>query len=254
MAMQGIRRVVAVTGAEAEAAMSKAEGLTVAVDNALTMSGPQLEATATALRLVRRLAMPACEPPCWLDTCTLVFGTQLELTQGGHAQDVEGSALPAAAKAALRTKLATLQKRVLEEMKAAAAANKARASSAALEAAGKALVAGHKFAVMQLEVPRHHAAGLAFIVKTTVMRMVLARQPSDKHCCRCWLMLLRCVWQVGLDSKAVMDAWQAIHKQHPTLPVMMITADASESSADYLRLPCMPCTCRPTHWGCAWRC
>lgn len=49
---QGIRRVVAVTGAEAEAAMSKAEGLTVAVDAALGMSGPQLEATATALRQV----------------------------------------------------------------------------------------------------------------------------------------------------------------------------------------------------------
>ena len=71
----------------------------------------------------------------------------------GHAlQDVEGSALPAAAKGALRTKLAALQKRVLEEMKAAAAANKARASSAALEAADLALAAGHKFAVMQLQV------------------------------------------------------------------------------------------------------
>lgn len=75
-----------------------------------------------------------------------------------HAQDVEASALPAAAKAALRTKLGTLQKRVAEEMKAAAAANKARASSAAVQAADSAVAAGATFVVLQLEARPHRSA------------------------------------------------------------------------------------------------
>ena len=68
------------------------------------------------------------------------------------AQEVEGSALPAVAKGALRTRLVALQKRVYEEQKAAAAANKARAASAAIDAADAAVAAGRKFAIMQLEV------------------------------------------------------------------------------------------------------
>ena len=37
-----------------------------------------------------------------------------------------------------------------------------------------------------------------------------------------------CKWvQVGLDSKAVGEAWQAINKKHPSLPVAIFTSDAS---------------------------
>jgi hypothetical protein len=50
--MQGIRRVVAVTSAEAEAAVAKAEGLGVAMEAAQKLSGPGLEAELTRLRQV----------------------------------------------------------------------------------------------------------------------------------------------------------------------------------------------------------
>jgi len=46
-------------------------------------------------------------------------------------QSIDKTALPAAAKAALRNRLTGLQKRVLDDQKAAAAANKAQATSAA---------------------------------------------------------------------------------------------------------------------------
>ena len=68
------------------------------------------------------------------------------------AQSIDKAALPAAAKAALRNRLARLQKRVLEEQKAAAAANKAQATSAAVEVADSAAAAGQKFVVLQLQV------------------------------------------------------------------------------------------------------
>ena len=68
------------------------------------------------------------------------------------AQSIDKTALPAAAKAALRDRLAGLQKRVLEEQKAAAAANKAQATSAAVEIANSAAAAGQKFVVLQLQV------------------------------------------------------------------------------------------------------
>jgi alanyl-tRNA synthetase len=38
---------------------------------------------------------------------------------------------------------------------------------------------------------------------------------------------ISCV-QVGLDSKAVLEAWNAIHKKHPNMPVVIVTADAGE--------------------------
>ena len=67
-------------------------------------------------------------------------------------QSIDKTALPAAAKAALRNRLAGLQKRVLDDQKAAAAANKTQATSAAVEAADSAAAAGHKFVVLQLKV------------------------------------------------------------------------------------------------------
>ena len=50
--MQGIRRVVAVTGMEAELAMSKAEGLMVGVEAAGKLAGPELEAQYATLKQV----------------------------------------------------------------------------------------------------------------------------------------------------------------------------------------------------------
>ena len=35
--------------------------------------------------------------------------------------------------------------------------------------------------------------------------------------------------QVGLDSKAVLEAWNAIHKKHADMPVVIITADAGKA-------------------------
>ena len=52
MMSQGIRRVVAVTGMEAELAMSKAEGLMVGVEAADKLSGPELEAQYATLKQV----------------------------------------------------------------------------------------------------------------------------------------------------------------------------------------------------------
>ncbi len=68
------------------------------------------------------------------------------------AQSIDKTALPAAAKAALRNRLAGLQRRVLDEQKAAAAANKAQATSAAVEVADDAAAAGQRFVVLQLQV------------------------------------------------------------------------------------------------------
>ena len=60
--------------------------------------------------------------------------------------------MPAAAKAALRNRLGALQRRVLDNQKAAAAANKAQATAAAVEAADSSAAAGQKHVALCLEV------------------------------------------------------------------------------------------------------
>ena len=50
--LQGVRRVVAVTSAEAEAAVARAEALTKAMEAAQKLTGPALEAEIAALRQV----------------------------------------------------------------------------------------------------------------------------------------------------------------------------------------------------------
>ena len=37
--------------------------------------------------------------------------------------------------------------------------------------------------------------------------------------------------QVGLDTKAILEAWTAIQKKHPELPVFIVTSDAGTSSS-----------------------
>jgi alanyl-tRNA synthetase len=65
---------------------------------------------------------------------------------------VDTAVCPAAAKAAIRDRIAALTKRCLEAAKAAAAANKEAAAAAAMAAADAAVDAGKAFVVLQLQV------------------------------------------------------------------------------------------------------
>ena len=102
-------------------------------------------------------------------------------------QTVDPAPIPAAQKSSLRDQLAALQKRVLEGQKKASAANKQRATQAAVADADSAVAAGQKFGVISVD--------------------------------------------VGLDPKALLEAWNAIQKQHANLPVIMFSTDQSESSS-----------------------
>ncbi len=102
-------------------------------------------------------------------------------------QTIDPAPIPAAQKASLRDQLASLQKRVLEGQKKAAAANKQHATQTAVADADAAVAAGQKFGVMRVD--------------------------------------------VGLDPKALLEAWNAIQKQHPRLPVIMFSSDQG--------MPCM---------------
>jgi len=102
-----------------------------------------------------------------------------------NLQTIDPAPIPAAQKAALRDQLASLQKRVLEGQKKAAAANKQRATQAAVADADKAVTAGQKFGIIRVD--------------------------------------------VGLDPKALLEAWNAIQKQHPKLPVIMFSTDQGKT-------------------------
>jgi alanyl-tRNA synthetase len=115
---KGVRRVVAVTGAEAAAAI--AEGARIEGDVAkaegLEGSDPSLDAAVNALKVA-----------------------------------VDAAAISYALKAQLRDRVAALSRRVLDAAKAAAAAAKERASAAAVAAADAAVAAGQ--ATIALAVP-----------------------------------------------------------------------------------------------------
>ena len=98
-------------------------------------------------------------------------------------QDVDTAVIPAAAKAALREGIAKLQKRVLDGLKAAGAANKRKAIDTAVAAAAAAVAGGRGFLVTELD--------------------------------------------VGLDSKAVQEAYKAVRDAQPSLPTLFVTADAT---------------------------
>lgn len=102
-----------------------------------------------------------------------------------NLQTIDPATISAAQKAALRDQLASLQKRVLEGQKKAAAANKQRATQAAVADADKAVTAGQRFGIMRVD--------------------------------------------VGLDPKALLEAWNAIQKQHPKLPVIMFSTDEGKT-------------------------
>ncbi|KAA6428526.1 MAG: Alanyl-tRNA synthetase [Trebouxia sp. A1-2] len=149
---KGIRRLVAVTGKEAAAAIKEGEGLANQLAAAQKLHGQQLETEVAALK-----------------------------------QTIDPATISAAQKAALRDQLASLQKRVLEGQKKAAAANKQRATQAAVADADKAVTAGQRFGIMRVD--------------------------------------------VGLDPKALLEAWNAIQKQHPKLPVIMFSTDEGKGKA-----------------------
>ena len=114
-----------------------------------------------------------------------------------HAEQViDPSPIPAAQKAFLRDQLAALQKRVLEGQKKASAANKQRATQAAVADADAAVAAGQKYGVMRVD--------------------------------------------VGLDPKALLEAWNAIQKQHPHLPVIMFSIDQGKLCSRVLEAADVP--------------
>jgi alanyl-tRNA synthetase len=150
---KGIRRIVAVTGADAAAAGAAADAL--AARAAALAARPPAEAAAdiTALKIA-----------------------------------VDEGVIPAARKAALRGEVQALVKAVVEEQKKAAAANKERAVAAAVAAADAAAAAGAPYLV--------------------------TRVPG-----------------VGLDAKALQQAWNAIQKRHPALAVMFFAEGEGKGMA-----------------------
>ncbi|KAK9823998.1 hypothetical protein WJX72_006880 [[Myrmecia] bisecta] len=149
---KGVRRVVAVTAGEAEAAIKTSDALFVKLEAAKKLSGEALEKEVSALKQV-----------------------------------LEEAVIPAAAKASLRQQVGVLQKALLESAKKAGAANRETAIATALETADKAAAEGAKFAVMAVN--------------------------------------------VGLDPKALLEAWNAIQKKHPALPAIMFSKDAAKGKA-----------------------
>ncbi|KAL4856101.1 Alanine--tRNA ligase [Chlorella vulgaris] len=114
---KGVRRIVAVTGDEAEAAIALADQLAEQVAAASKLAPAEMAAEVKAL-----------------------------------SQSVSGAVIPTVRKSALTESLQGLTRQIMEEQKKAAAANKERAVTAALEAADAAAAAGGKFLVARLEV------------------------------------------------------------------------------------------------------
>ncbi|KAL6760811.1 tRNA synthetases class II (A)-domain-containing protein [Haematococcus lacustris] len=115
---KGIRRIVGVTGSEAQAALQEGQRLVQAVKEAAALSDTaQLEATISQLK-----------------------------------QTLDAAVMSSGLKASLRDELASLGKKVAEANKAVAAANKARAASQALTAADSAVAAGKSYVVVKLDI------------------------------------------------------------------------------------------------------
>lgn len=54
--------------------------------------------------------------------------------------------------------------------------------------------------------------------------------------------------QVGLDTKAILEAWTAIQKKHPELPVFIVTFDTGTIiSICYVNSNCMRLLSQPAH-------
>ncbi|GAB4815439.1 hypothetical protein N2152v2_002485 [Parachlorella kessleri] len=149
---KGIRRIVAVTGEEAVAAAELAEQLHQRVEAAKKLPIADMQAEVAVLKTV-----------------------------------VDAAVISAVRKAALKDEVAALSKLVVEEQKKVAAANKAKAVQAAVEASDAAVASGAKYLITRLD--------------------------------------------VGLDTKAVQEAWNAIQKKHPDLPVMFFAAGDDKALA-----------------------
>jgi len=155
---KGIRRIIAVTGAEAAAAIAAADELGVKIKAAQAKNPAEVSSEATELKIA-----------------------------------VDQAAIPAARKALLRDEVQVLLKGVMEEQKKVAAANKAKAVEAAVSAADKAAEAGQSFLITKVP-------------------------------------------DVGLDVKALQEAWNAIQKRHPGIAVMFF-AEGDGKGLAYAGVP-----------------
>ena len=149
---KGVRRIVAVTGEEAEAAIALGEELAGKVAAAASLAPADMAAEVKLL-----------------------------------TNAVSGAVIPTVRKAAIQESLAALTRAVLDEQKKAAAANKERAVAAAVQASDAAVEVGERFLVARLD--------------------------------------------VGLDTKAVQEAWNAIQKKHPSLPVLFVSPGEDKALA-----------------------
>lgn len=143
---KGVRRVVAVTGDEAEKAIAEADRLAAQLAAAAKLPAAELAAAVNAAKV-----------------------------------EVDAAEIPAAAKAGLRDQLAALGKVVLENQKAAAAANKELAVAAAVAIADEAASAGKAYCTVTVS--------------------------------------------VGLDTKAVTEAWNAVAAKHPEMAAIFFSVD-----------------------------
>lgn len=87
---------------------------------------------------------------------------------------VDVAVIPAAKKAEIRDRIASLIKRAMDAAKAAAAANKEAAATAALSAADDAVTAGKGYVVLQLQVCCLHRK--LFVAKLRIPRLLASQQ------------------------------------------------------------------------------
>jgi hypothetical protein len=174
-------------------------------------------------------------------------------------------------KAALQESLAALTRRIIEEQKKAAAANKEKAVAAAVEAADAAAAGGQKFLVARLEVgldtkaiqvrrvALHCGAAAAAarqlcLLAARSLRAIsaclinglgeMARPGEGCHgvvrteqrpACRAVPLLTFpspcCRLPVGIHTRCPQEAWNAIQKKHPSLPVMFVSVGDDKALA-----------------------
>jgi alanyl-tRNA synthetase len=113
---KGVRRIVAVTGKDAVAAIEAGDALKQKMDNALALPASDIGNLATELKL-----------------------------------EIDAAVISATTKADLRSNLEVLTKKAVEEQKKQAAANKAKAIELTLKAAEEAAAAQKKVLIMKVE-------------------------------------------------------------------------------------------------------
>ncbi|GMH32692.1 hypothetical protein BSKO_00526 [Bryopsis sp. KO-2023] len=114
---KGVRRIIAMTGEEAEGAIEEGDRLSAVMDSAESQSGVNLEKSVNLLK-----------------------------------QELESAVIPAAVKASLKTRLGVVTKKLLEMQKAVAADNKKKAIELACGGADEAHNKNLPYAVLRVDV------------------------------------------------------------------------------------------------------